>query len=128
MKLLKRAIETMKDRYEEELEEVEKDRRNFCYDLMCGLKQREYSEEILDEYYFKIKNRERQVDKLNHLIEDLSFLLELIENNNQLEDVETHELVEELKGRTGVNYREFPPYARGYEGVFGSITELEIID
>ena len=128
MKLLKRAIETMKDRYEEELEEVEKDRRNFCYDLMCGLKQREYSEEILDEYYFKIKNRERQVDKLNHLIEDLSFLLELIENNNQLEDVETHELVEELKGRTGVNYHEIPIYNRYSFESYGPSTILEIID
>jgi len=128
MKLLKKTIEKMKEKYEEELEEVKKDRKNFYYNLTYDLEYKEYSEDILDEYYFKIKNRERQIDKLNQLIEDLSFLLELIENNNQLEDVETYELVEELKGRTGVNYREIPPYERGYEGVLGPVTILEIID
>ena len=50
------------------------------------------------------------------------------ENDKELEDVETCDLVEELKGRTGVSYREVPPYARGYEGVIGPVIVLEIID
>ena len=128
MKLLKRTIEKMKDKYEEELEEVDKDRRNFYFSLIHDLTFKGYGEDILEEYYFKINDRERQIDKLNQLIEDLSFLLELIDNNNQLEDVETYELVEELKGRTGVNYREVPIYNRYSFEAYGPSTILEIID